>query len=105
MPTVVEPSQTPSNIVGGNDIARTRRTSPLRYSGSLDKYAQNDLTPVIGREFEDLQIKDLITADDQVIQDLAVTSKLISTSHLRREVVNMCLQSLNGESSSCVIRT
>ncbi|KAM7190966.1 alpha-ketoglutarate-dependent taurine dioxygenase [Naviculisporaceae sp. PSN 640] len=73
MPAAVEQFRTPANIVGGNDIARTRRTSPLKYSGSLGKYAQNDLTPVIGREFEGLQVKDLITADDQVIQDLAVT--------------------------------
>ncbi|KAM7185098.1 alpha-ketoglutarate-dependent taurine dioxygenase [Rhypophila sp. PSN 637] len=73
MPAVIEDPGISANIVGGNDIARTRRASPIKYSGTLDKYSWNDLTPVIGREFEGLQIKDLITAEDQVIQDLAVT--------------------------------
>lgn len=76
MPAVIESSTTPSNIVGGNDIARTRRASPIQYSGTLDKYTQDDLTPAIGRAFEGLQIADLLSADDQVVKDLAATSTL-----------------------------
>lgn len=42
-------------------------------AGSLDKYKHQDLTPVIGREFEGLQVTELLTADEQLIKDLAVT--------------------------------
>jgi len=75
MPAVIESPKTQSNIVGGNDVARTRRATPIQYSGTLDKYTQNDLTPAIGREFEGLQVADLLSADDQVIRDVAATSK------------------------------
>jgi len=65
-----------SNIVGGNDIARPRLTR-IPYSGSLEKFKYNDLTPVIGRELEDLQIRDLLKESDEVIRDLAVTGECI----------------------------
>lgn len=48
---------------------------PLVYSGTLDEFEQNDLTPVIGREFYGLQIRDLLKWDDQHMKDLAATSK------------------------------
>jgi hypothetical protein len=64
-----------SNIFGGDVRSRTRCVKPLVNSGSLDKYTQNDLTPIIGTQFEGLQVKDLLDADEQVIKDLAVTSK------------------------------
>lgn len=73
MPSAV--SESPSHVVGGNDIARPRLTKPLTDSGSLEGYDYNDLTPVIGREFLNLQVKDLLKADDRVIQDLALTSE------------------------------
>lgn len=73
MPSAV--SENLGGVVGGNDIARPRLAKPLTYSGSLEKYQYNDLTPVIGREFLDIQVADLLKGDDQVIQDLALTSK------------------------------
>jgi len=42
-------------------------------SGSLDKYKHQDLTPVIGREFEGLQVTELLSGDEQLIKDLAIT--------------------------------
>ncbi|EFX06123.1 taurine catabolism dioxygenase [Grosmannia clavigera kw1407] len=54
-------------------IARTRCLKPLVYSGSLDHFSHNDLTPCIGREFNDLQAVDLLDADEQVFTDLAAT--------------------------------
>ncbi len=76
MPSVTfTDSTSPVNIFGGNDIARPAIIHRISYSGSLDKFTYNDVTPVIGREFEGLQIADLLKADDQVIKDLAVTSK------------------------------
>ncbi len=61
---------------GGNARAHTRCTKPLIYSGSLDSYAHQDITPVMGREFPALQALDLLAAhnSDQLIRDLAVTS-------------------------------
>ncbi|KAI1069324.1 hypothetical protein LB507_008790 [Fusarium sp. FIESC RH6] len=63
----------PSHIVGGNAQSRPRLDGPLTYTGSLDNYSQFDVTPVIGREFNGLQIRDLLKWDDIHIRDLAVT--------------------------------
>ncbi|KAK3327991.1 alpha-ketoglutarate-dependent taurine dioxygenase [Cercophora scortea] len=63
---------TDSGGFGGNDIARPQ-TKRISYSGSLDAFVQNDPTPVIGREYEGVQVVDLLEADDRVIRDLAVT--------------------------------
>lgn len=67
-----------STIRGGNEQARPRITKPLVYSGSLDSFTQNDLTPVIGREFKGIQVVELLKASnsDELIKDLAVTSML-----------------------------
>ncbi|TDZ26121.1 putative alpha-ketoglutarate-dependent sulfonate dioxygenase [Colletotrichum orbiculare MAFF 240422] len=73
MPSAVSNATAETNIVGGDPVARPRLSKPLVYSGSLDKYKNSDLTPVIGREFEGLQVADLLKADDQLIKDLAVT--------------------------------
>lgn len=69
---IISDERSSSNIVGGNDIARPQ-VNRLTYSGNLEKYSYNDLTPVIGREFEGLQVTDLLQADDDTIKDLAVT--------------------------------
>lgn len=56
--------------------ARTRLTEPLEYTGLLDSYKHRDLTPVIGREYQGLQIVDLLKAENSrdLIRDVAVTS-------------------------------
>lgn len=69
---MVTKEETSPHIVGGNDIARPR-FDRLSYSGKLEKYSYNDVTPVIGREFEGLQVTDLLQADDDTVRDLAVT--------------------------------
>jgi len=72
--TCTDANSAPNNIIGGNDIARPRFTR-LVYSGSLEKFTYNDLTSVIGREFENLQVRDLLREgdDDAVIRDLVIT--------------------------------
>ena len=45
---------------------------PLKYSGSLDEYKSFDVTPVIGREFSDVQLVDILN-DEQKLRDLAIT--------------------------------
>jgi hypothetical protein len=63
-----------ANIVGGHASARSRLPGPLFYAGSLDNFTQQDLTPVIGREFGGLQVTDLLRWGDDMIRDLAITS-------------------------------
>lgn len=62
-----------TGIVGGHPDARPSLAGPLAYTGSLDSFAQRDVTPVIGREFTDLKIRDLLRGDESRIRDLAVT--------------------------------
>ncbi|KAK4225999.1 hypothetical protein QBC38DRAFT_529618 [Podospora fimiseda] len=77
---------TTTSIFGGKDIARPRG-GELTDSGSLEKYSYNDLTPVIGREFENIQIRDLLTAGDQVFKDLAYTISSRGVVFLRNQDV------------------
>lgn len=79
MPATLESTNSNGSAIrGGNEQARPRITKPLVYSGSLDSFTHNDLTPVIGREFKGLQVVDLLKASnsDGLIRDLAVTSML-----------------------------
>lgn len=63
----------PPNILGGHESARPRQSKPLQYSGSLEVYQHQDVTPIIGTEFEGLQVTDLLNGSDETIRDLAVT--------------------------------
>lgn len=56
---------------------RTDNKEPLKLSGALDKYEHFDVTPVIGREFVDVNLVELLRApdSDELIRDLAITSK------------------------------
>ncbi|GAA6057856.1 hypothetical protein JCM3770_002723 [Rhodotorula araucariae] len=49
--------------------------NPLEPSGALDKYNPVDLTPVIGRQFTEVQLKDLLEGErsDELLKELAVT--------------------------------
>jgi hypothetical protein len=71
MPSAISPI---ANVRGGNDLARPRITEPLVYSGSLYQYPHEDLTPVIGRQYTNLQAVDLLRSSesDRLIRDLAV---------------------------------
>ena len=58
--------------------SKTFSCEPLKTSGALDKFLFEDSTPVIGREFPELNIvDDLLNASnaDELIRDLAVTSR------------------------------
>lgn len=87
-----EQDQGTGGIVGGQASARSSLLEPLRYAGSLDKYRHQDVTPVVGTEFDGLQVTELLASDDSVIKDLAVTSKMIMISEIWCTVHN-CRQS------------
>lgn len=52
---------------------------PLKLSGALDQFKAFDVTPVIGREFIDVDLAEWLRApnSDELIRDLGITS----TSH------------------------
>lgn len=63
-----------SNLVGGHAESRPRLSSPITYSGALDKYIKTsaDVTPVIGREIHGLQIRAILKEEDEaVFRDMA----------------------------------
>jgi alpha-ketoglutarate-dependent taurine dioxygenase len=78
-----------SSIRGGHPSARTRCLEPIKYTGTLDDYEHNDLTPVIGREYLNLQVKDLLKSPNrnQRIKDLAVTISQRGVVFLRNQDV------------------
>lgn len=47
---------------------------PATYSGSLDEYRSFNVTPVIGTEFPEIQLTDILN-DDNKIRDLAITGE------------------------------
>ncbi|KAH6197609.1 hypothetical protein HBI15_206860 [Parastagonospora nodorum] len=75
------------NILGGHESARPRQSKPLQYSGSLDMYQHLDVTPIIGTEFEGLQVTDLLSGSDEAIRDLAVTVSQRGVVFLRNQNV------------------
>lgn len=57
--------------------------APLQLSGALDQYDHFDVTPVIGREYPTVNLKEWLEApnSDELIRDLAITSQ--SSTYLR----------------------
>ena len=51
-------------------------TEPLQLRGVLDGYKSFDVTPIIGREFPDVNLKEWLRApnSDELLRDLAITS-------------------------------
>ncbi|KAI1263963.1 TfdA family taurine catabolism dioxygenase TauD [Xylariaceae sp. FL1019] len=71
--TITTSNAASTGLLGGHPDSRPTIDSPLVYSGSLDVFEYNDLTPAIGREFCGLQIRDLLQWEDERVKDLAVT--------------------------------
>lgn len=55
---------------------KTPIREPLKYSGTLDEYKSFDVTPVIGREFPEIQLTDILN-DDAKLRDLAITGNCL----------------------------
>lgn len=53
----------------------TDHKEPLTLSGALDKFESFDVTPVIGREFADVDLAEWLRApnSDELLRDLAIT--------------------------------
>ena len=58
--------------------AMSSNKNPLRLTGILDQFKSFDLTPIIGREFQDVDLAEWLRApnSDDLIRDLAITGIL-----------------------------
>jgi hypothetical protein len=54
-----------------DNSARNPVRAPLKYSGTLDQYESFDVTGVIGREFQKVQLSEILE-DDAKLRDLAI---------------------------------
>ncbi|EXJ54952.1 uncharacterized protein A1O5_12863 [Cladophialophora psammophila CBS 110553] len=75
--------------------AQSRLREPLKYSGSLDQYQSFDVTKVIGREFPDLQLSEILH-DDAKIRDLAITVSQRGVVFFRNQNLNIEDQKILG---------
>lgn len=66
-------------------LSNERQRKPLKYSGSLEAYNYFDVTPVIGREFPEVQLTDLLN-DDVKLRDLAILGERLFDSDLWNEL-------------------
>lgn len=74
---------------------------PLKLSGALEQFSYEDATPVIGREFHNVNIvDDLMNSPnaDELLRDLAITSAVAPPVWLPigTESTNLLIQSPNG---------
>lgn len=61
----------------GNQVRQEHRGTPLQLSGVLDQFKSFDVTPVIGKEFPEANLKEWLEApnSDELLRDLAITSE------------------------------
>lgn len=86
----VSQQEFPSKLGVVSETAETHVSTlskPLVYSGSLDEYKSFDVTPVIGREYPEARLVDILK-DDAKIKDLAIQGAYHkgtspSTKHMR----------------------
>lgn len=69
-------TQPPASNSGtdAGSIALRGSNEPLKPTGALDKYAQFEVTPVIGRQYGSVQLRELLQASnsDELIRELAI---------------------------------
>lgn len=60
----------------------TAHREPLKLSGALDQFKQFEVTPVIGKEFVDVDLAEWLKApnSDELLRDLAITGTAIWSS-------------------------
>jgi len=73
-------------------------TEPLVPTGILDQYEHVDLTPVIGREYPNVQLTELLNAknSDELIRELAIIISQRNVVFFRNQDINIEQQKLLG---------
>lgn len=80
------PAATSDLAVRSAPVEKKSFPEPLKPSGALDKFTFEDTTPVIGREFVNVNIvDDLLKASnsDELLRDVAITSESAWDPHTR----------------------
>jgi hypothetical protein len=79
--TVTEPAATFVESLKAKTVFNT--STILKPTGALDQFKSFDVTPVIGREFPDVDLVDWINAPnaDELLKELAVTSMFLHFLH------------------------
>jgi len=82
------PSAVAAETIVPNPVAKF--PTPLKSTKSLDQYESIDITPVIGTEYPNVKLIDLINApnSDELLRDLAIKSTCIK--RIRMHVGNTC---------------
>jgi hypothetical protein len=80
LPVQTEAKEEPAPAVQAPAV-ETQHKEPLNLSGVLDHFESFDVTPIIGREFVGVNLAKWLRApnSDELIRDLAITSKMSST--------------------------
>ncbi|EED82686.1 predicted protein [Postia placenta Mad-698-R] len=73
-------------------------TDPLKPTGALDKYEFAELTPVIGREYSNVQLTDLLKAEnaDELIRELAIIVSQRNVVFFRNQDIDLEQQKVLG---------
>jgi hypothetical protein len=64
-------------VAGQTKPVESVHKEPLQLKGALDQFKSFEVTPVIGREYIDVDLKEWLRApnSDELIRDLAITSQ------------------------------
>lgn len=76
-PGIIEDHGDHEVSASNKEATQQRYPGPLKLSGALDQFKHEDTTPVIGREFFDVNIvDDLLNGEnaDERLRDVAITS-------------------------------
>jgi hypothetical protein len=87
--TTVQPAIT----LQADDHAK-QSLEPLSLSGALDRFEHSESTPVIGREYADLNlVNDILNAkdSDELIRDLAITSMSLAVRTMTMKLTHSSL--------------
>ncbi|KAF2728343.1 taurine catabolism dioxygenase [Polyplosphaeria fusca] len=94
---VLVPEQPTIDVLPSKKSSSSSRLSgPLEYLGSLNEYRQFDVTNVIGREFPELQLSQILN-DDTKIRDLAVLVSQRGVVFFRNQDLNIDDQKILGQ--------
>jgi hypothetical protein len=85
-----------AKLAGESTTAKNPVTKPLEYSGSLDGYKSFDVTNVIGREYPEANLLEILK-DDAKIRDLAITVSQRGVVFFRNQDISIEEQKTLGQ--------
>lgn len=89
-------SKAKAALAGEATIAGNPVTKPLKYSGALDGYKSFDVTSVIGREYPEANLLEILK-DDEKIRDLAITVSQRGVVFFRNQDISVEEQKTLGQ--------